>query len=45
MVVAFILTAVILCYFTTHLFAVVEEKNTSGVKKLDSNCTGPFAMF
>ena len=45
MVVAFILTAVTLCYYTTHLFAVVKAKNTSGAKKLDLNCTGPFAML
>ena len=31
MLIAFILTAVTLCYFTTHLFAVVKDKNTSGV--------------
>ena len=44
MVVAFILTAVTLCYFTTHLFAIVKVKNTAGPKKLDLNCTGPFAF-
>ena len=31
MLIAFILTAVTLCYFTTHLFAVGKDKNTSGV--------------
>ncbi|KAL9963958.1 hypothetical protein ACROYT_G027522 [Oculina patagonica] len=45
MVVAFIVTTVTLCYFTTHLFAVVKEKNTSGVKRSDLNCTGPFSKF
>ncbi len=45
MVVAFILTAVTLCYYTTHLFAVVKAKNTSGAKKLDLNYTGPCAML
>ena len=45
MVVAIILTAVTLCYYATPLFAVVKAKNTSGAKKLDLNCTGPFAMF
>ncbi|KAL9963962.1 hypothetical protein ACROYT_G027526 [Oculina patagonica] len=45
MVVAFIVTTVTLCYYTTHLFAVVKDKNTSGVKRFDFNCTGPFAKF
>lgn len=45
MLVAFILTALTLCYYTTHLFAVVEAKNTSGAKKPNFNCTGPFAKF
>ena len=45
MLVAFILTAVTLCYFTTHLFAVVKAKNTPGAVKPDFNCTGPFAKF
>lgn len=45
MLVAFILTAVTLCYFTTHLFAVVEAKNTAGAKKPAFNCTRPFAKF
>ena len=31
MLIAFILTAVTVCYFTTHLFPVVKDKNTSGV--------------
>ena len=45
MVVAFILTTVTLCYFTTHLFAVVKAKNNSGTKAPNFNCTGPFAKF
>lgn len=45
MLVAFILTALTLCYFTTHLFAVVEAKNTAGAKKPAFNCTRPFAKF
>ncbi|KAJ7392835.1 hypothetical protein OS493_010495 [Desmophyllum pertusum] len=43
--IAFILTAVTLCYFTSHLFAVVKDKNTPGAKTPDLNCTGPFAKF
>lgn len=42
MLIAFILTAVTLCYFTTHLFAVVKDKNT---KTRDLNCPGPFFKF
>ena len=45
MLVAFILTAVTLCYFTTHLFAVVKDKNTSGVLIDDHSCKGPFSKF
>ncbi|XP_078380081.1 uncharacterized protein LOC144663023 [Oculina patagonica] len=45
MVVGLILTTVTMCYYTTHLFAVVKAKNTSGVKRFDFNCTGPFAKF
>ncbi|KAJ7378212.1 hypothetical protein OS493_024160 [Desmophyllum pertusum] len=45
MVVAFILTAVTLCYYTTHLFSVVKAKNTPGAKTPDLSCTGPFAKF
>ena len=45
MVIAFILTTVTLCYFTTHLFAVVKDNNNKGVKRFDFNCTGPFAKF
>ena len=45
MLVAFILTALTLCYFTTHLFAVVEAKNTAGAKEPAFNCTRPFAKF
>ena len=45
MLIAFILTAVTLCYFTTHLFAVVKDKNASGVIKYDHSCKGPFSKF
>ena len=45
MLIAFILTAVTLCYFTTHLFAVVKDKNTSGVIIDDHSCKGPFLKF
>ena len=45
MLVAFIFTAVTLCYFTTHLFAVVKAKNSPDANKPDFNCTGPFAKF
>ena len=41
MLIAFILTTVTLCYFTTHLFAVVKDKNTSGVILDDFSCQGP----
>ena len=45
LIIAFILTAVTLCYFTTHLFAVVEDKNTPRVKARNFNYTGPFSKF
>ena len=45
MFIAFVLTAVTLCYFTTHLFAVVKDKNTSGVIIDDHNCKGSFSKF
>ena len=45
MLVAFILTAMTLCYFTSHLFAVVKAKNTSGVIIANISCTGPFSTF
>ena len=31
--------------FTTHLFAVVKDKNTSGVITYDHSCKGPFSKF
>ena len=45
MVVGFILTSVTMCYFTTHLFAVVQDKHTSGATMRHFNCTGPFSKF
>ena len=45
MLVAFILTAMTLCYFTSHLFAVVKAKNTSGVIIANISCMGPFSKF
>ena len=45
MLVAFILTALTLCYFISDLFPVVEAKNTSGVIKDDISCSGPFSKF
>ena len=45
MLVAFILTAMTLCYFTSHLFAVVKAKNTSGVIIANISCKGPFSKF
>ena len=45
MLIAFILTAVTLCYFTSHLFAVVKAKSTSGVIIDDISCKGPFSKF
>lgn len=44
LVIAFILTAVTLCFFTTHLFAVVKDKNTKS-KARDFGCPGPFSKF
>ena len=43
--VGLIITIVTLCYFTTHLFAVVEAKNKSKAINKDFNCTGPFTKF
>ena len=45
MLIALILTAVTLCYFTTHLFAVVKEKNASGVIIDDFSGKGLFSKF
>ena len=45
MLVAFILTAMTLCYFTSYLFAVVKAKHTSGVRIDDISCKGPFSKF
>lgn len=45
MLIAFILTAVTLCYFTTHLFAVVKDKNTPRTKARDFSCAEPFSKF
>ena len=45
MLVAFILTAMTLCYFTSHLFAVVKAKSTSGVIIANISCMGPFSKF
>ena len=45
MLVALIVITVTMCYYTTHLFPVVVDKNSSGVKRFDFNCTGPFAKF
>ena len=45
MVVGLILTSVTMCYFTTHLFAVVKEKHKSGATMRHFNCTGPFSKF
>lgn len=44
LVIAFILTAVTLCFFTTHLFAVVKDKNTKS-KARDFGCPEPFSKF
>ena len=43
MLIVLIVTIVTLCYMTTYLFAVVEEKNSSTAK--DSSCMGPFTKF
>ena len=45
MLVGLILTTVTMCYFTTHLFAVVKDKHSSGSKPSQFNCTGPFSRF
>lgn len=46
MLIAFSLTAVTLCYFTTHLFAVVRAKNTpTKAKTHDFSCKGPFSKY
>ena len=45
MLIAFILTAVTLCYFTSHLFAVVKANSASGVRIDDISCKGPFSKF
>ena len=45
MLVGLTLTAVTMCYFTTHLFAVVKDKLSSGSKPNNYNCTGPFSRF
>jgi len=45
MLVGLILSVVTMCYFTTHLFAVVKDKHSSGSKLNDFNCTGPFSRF
>jgi len=46
MLIAFSLTAVTLCYFTTHLFAVVRDKNTpTKAKTHDFSCKGPFSKY
>ena len=43
MLIGLIITIVTLCYFTTHLFAVVEDRNISKAKVF--NCMGPFTKF
>ena len=45
MVVGLILTSVTMCYFTTHLFAVVKDKHSSSATMRHFNCTGPFSRF
>ena len=45
MLIAFILTAVTLCYFTTLLFAVVKDKNTSRFIIDDFSGKGLFSKF
>lgn len=45
MLIGLILTTVTMCYFTTHLFAVVKDKHSSGSKTSQFNCTGPFSRF
>ena len=44
MLIGLIITIVTLCYFTTHLYAVVEAKNSSKAKHADFNCK-PFSKF
>ena len=47
LLVGLIFTTLTLCFFTTHLFAVVREKHNSATKHTLStfNCTGPFSRF
>lgn len=45
MLVASILTAMTLCYFTSRLFAVVKANSASGVRIDDISCKGPFSKF
>ena len=45
MLVGLILTSVTLCYFTSHLFAVVKDKHESAARMRHFNCTGPFSRF
>ncbi|KAJ7358889.1 hypothetical protein OS493_020727 [Desmophyllum pertusum] len=45
MVVGLILTTVTMCYFTTHLFAIVKYQHSSGAAVRHFNCTGPFSRF
>ena len=45
MTVGFTLTALTMCYFATHLFAIVKVKHTSGAKVRHFNCTEPFSKF
>ena len=46
MFVGLVLTTGTMCYFSTHLFAVVKDKHASGARVMhDSNCTGPFSRF
>ena len=45
MLVGLILTSVTLCYFTTHLFAVVKGKHESAARMRHFNSTGPFSRF
>ena len=48
-VVGLILTSLTMCYFTTHLFAIVKvkhsDKHTSRSIVRHFNCTGPFSKF
>ena len=45
LLIGYILTAGTMCYFTSLLFAVVEEKASSGNEAGEVNCTGPFSRF